>query len=257
MIILFGSYARGDFVDYDFHYDHKEDHFTSYESDFDIMVIVRSEKIADDVKIWYKVENQIRRNIRTPLTLIAEAIEHVNEKLSVGRYFYADIKKEGILLYDSKHFQLARAKKLTPEMKKVLAEEDFNLWFPKAKDFFRGYEFYCSIKSWNLAAFLLHQTTESLFAAVSLVLTSYKPKTHDLEKLTKRMEKIDPDFAKIFPRQEGEEKRLFELLRKAYVEARYSKHYKITKPELEYLAERVKKLRRLAMRKSREKIKQF
>ena len=136
MIILFGSYARGDFVDCDFRYDHKEDHFTSYESDFDILVIVRSEKIADDVKIWYKVENQIRRNIRTPLTLIAEAIEHVNEKLSVGRYFYADIKKEGILLYDSKCFQLARAKKLTPEMKKMLAEEDSNLWFPKAKDFF-------------------------------------------------------------------------------------------------------------------------
>jgi predicted nucleotidyltransferase len=149
MIILFGSYARGDFVDYDFRYDKKEEHYTSYESDFDIMVIVQDEKKANDVKIWYRLENQIRRKIPTPVSLIVEDIEHVNEQLSVGRYFYSDIKKE------------------------------------------------------------------------------------------------------------GKEKRLFELLKKAYVDARYSKGYKITKPELEYLAERVKKLRRLALKKCREKIKQF
>jgi uncharacterized protein (UPF0216 family) len=64
-------------------------------------------------------------------------------------------------------------------------------------------------------------------------------------------------ICKIFPRKEGKEKRLFELLKKAYVDARYKKSYKITKPELEYLADRVKKLRRLALKKCREKIEQF
>jgi predicted nucleotidyltransferase/HEPN domain-containing protein len=257
MIILFGSYARGDFVDYDFRFDHKEGHFTSYESDFDLMVIVHGEKKANDFHIWPRLENQLSRKVPTPVSLIVEDIEHVNEQLSLGRYLYADMKKEGILLYDSKRFQLVRAKKLSPEEKRRLAREDCNIWFPRAKDLYRVYEFCCSIKSWNLAAFNLHQVTESLFAGASLVLTSYKPRTHDLEKLTKRMEKFDPDFCETFPRKEGEEKRLFELLQKAYTEARYSKHYKISKRELEYLAERVKKLRRLAMRKSREKIKQF
>lgn len=257
MIILFGSYARGDFVDYDFYYDREEGHTTSYESDFDLMVIVKNERKPEDFNIWYKVENQIRRSIRTPVSLIVEDIEHVNEQLSVGRYFYADIKKEGILLYDSKRFQLAKAKKLTLGIKKRLAEEDYKLWFPKAKDDFEFYEFGISRKKWNKAAFNLHQTTESLYTATSLILTGYKPRTHDLEKLTERIEKIDQDFCKIFPRKEPEEKRLFELLRKAYIDARYKKSYKITKPELEYLAERVKKLRRLALRKCREKIKQF
>jgi predicted nucleotidyltransferase len=134
MIILFSSYARGDFVERDFRYDAEEQHFTSYESDFDIMVIVKEEEIADDYKIWNKVENQIRRKIPTPVNLIREDIVHVNEQLSVGRYFYADLKKEGILLYDSKRFQLARARKLTPGIKKALAEEDYKLWFLKAKD---------------------------------------------------------------------------------------------------------------------------
>ncbi|MEW6619583.1 MAG: HEPN domain-containing protein [bacterium] len=257
MIILFGSYARGDFVDHDFRYDAEEQHFTSYESDFDIMVIVKEEKVVDDYKIWNKVENQIRHKIHTPTKLIREDIEHVNEQLSVGRYFYADVKKEGILLYDSKRFQLARARELTPGIKKALAEEDHKIWFPKAKEYFVYYETGFE-KGWNnSAAFNLHQTTEHLYTGASLVLTSYKPRTHDLEKLTERMEKIDRDFAKIFPREEGEEKRLFELLRKAYVDARYKKSYKITKSELEYLADRVKKLRRLALKKSRERIEQF
>lgn len=80
MIILFGSYARGDFVEYDFRYDDEEGHTTSYESDFDIMVIVKDERKPEDFKIWHKVENQIRRNIRTPVTLIVEVSQCYSPK---------------------------------------------------------------------------------------------------------------------------------------------------------------------------------
>jgi predicted transcriptional regulator len=47
---------------------------------------------------------------------------------------------------------------------------------------------------------------------------------------------------KIFPRQTDEEDRLFNLLKDAYIDARYKKDYKITREELEYLAKRVEKL---------------
>jgi hypothetical protein len=42
-----------------------------------------------------------------------------------------------------------------------------------------------------------------------------------------------------------EDKRLFNLLKKAYVDARYKKSYSITKDELAYLSGRVEKLRTL------------
>ncbi len=45
MIILFGSYARGDFIEYD----SNEDEASYYESDFDILAITRNEKSANDV----------------------------------------------------------------------------------------------------------------------------------------------------------------------------------------------------------------
>ena len=42
-----------------------------------------------------------------------------------------------------------------------------------------------------------------------------------------------------------QEKECFELLRRAYVEARYNPGYKITQEQLEYLAQRVQKLQDL------------
>ncbi len=68
---------------------------------------------------------------------------------------------------------------------------------------------------------------------------------------------MDSDFCDIFARTRKKEQRLFELLRKAYVDSRFSKKYKITKKELEYLAERTKMLRKLALKKCREKMKGY
>jgi hypothetical protein len=51
------------------------------------------------------------------------------------------------------------------------------------------------------------------------------------------------DLLKIFHVDTPEQKKCFELLRKAYIEARYDKHYEINKIQLDYLIERVKKLK--------------
>jgi len=49
----------------------------------------------------------------------------------------------------------------------------------------------------------------------------------------------------------------FKLLRKTYIDARYKKDYKITKKQLEYLAERVKKLQKITKTVCKEKIESF
>jgi len=49
----------------------------------------------------------------------------------------------------------------------------------------------------------------------------------------------------------------FKLLRKAYIDARYKKDYKITKKQLEYLAERVKVLQKLTNKICKKKIESF
>jgi predicted nucleotidyltransferase/HEPN domain-containing protein len=256
MVILFGSYARGDWVE-DIY---TEGHITyEYKSDFDILVIVKNRQYARRIMTWDKMESAINnsRTINTWATVIVHDITEVNKALSRGRYFFTDIKKEGVLLYDSKRYKLEKAQKLSPEERKQTAQEDFKYWFKSASGFIKQFEYAFKIRNYNIAAFLLHQATERFYTAVLLVFTHYKPKEHDIKILGKQVSNLAPRFLTVFPRRTSEEKRLFELLRKAYIDARYNRNYKITKKELEYLAERVKKLQKLTKEICKERIESY
>jgi hypothetical protein len=89
------------------------------------------------------------------------------------------------------------------------------------------------------AAFLLHQATERFYHCTLLVLTLYSPKSHKLNFLRSHAEQLDMRLAEAWPRGTKFEQRCFELLRRAYVDARYSPHYKISAEELAWLGERV------------------
>jgi len=65
------------------------------------------------------------------------------------------------------------------------------------------------------------------------------------------------EFAKVFPRETDEQDKLFDLLRKAYIDARYKDSYEITKEQLEYLAQRIKKLHQVTEKICKEKIASF
>ncbi len=256
MIILFGSYARGDWVE-DIY---KEGHITyEYKSDYDILVIVREHVLVRKLGQWQRIESIIRRSstIRTRVTLIVHDIKEVNKALRQGQYFFTDITKDGVSLYDSKRFELAKAQKLSPQERKQTAQEDFKYWHKSASEFLAGFTFYFKRRSYRNAAFELHQATERFYMTVLLVFTHYKPKEHDIKILGKQAINLDPRFLPIFPRTTQEERRLFELLQKAYIDARYNRNYKITKKELEYLAERVKKLQRVTKEVCKEKIESY
>ncbi len=51
------------------------------------------------------------------------------------------------------------------------------------------------------------------------------------------------DLLKIFPFDTAERKKCFELLRAAYIDARYNKDYSISKEQLQYLIERIEQLK--------------
>lgn len=250
-IILFGSYARGDFVEFDVNHEER----TYFESDFDILVITKTESQANDFRISKRIEEAIHRDakIRTPVSLLLEPLSHVNEQLSYGRYFYADIVREGVLLYERNDTPLAEAKELTPEEHRMLMQQDYDLWKVKADELLLNVGFNVANNQLNLAAFHLHQATESLYAAIQLIFTSYKPKIHDLKKLSETVDAIDPRFA-VFERETPEGAHLFDLLRRAYIEARYDRNYTITAEELAVLTERVARLSAIAEVACREKM---
>lgn len=65
------------------------------------------------------------------------------------------------------------------------------------------------------------------------------------------------DFLNILPHTTDEEKRLFELLKKSYIEARYSKSFTVEKSELDYQNKRVQLLKELTELICKEKIEEL
>lgn len=231
MIILFGSYARGDWV---------EDLPKGYFSDFDVLVVVATEALAEDDSLWASVSRQAKPiGGRVPVTLLVHDIRQVNQEIRAGQYFFSEILSEGVLLYDSRRFMLARPKALNGRERLEIAEHNFRYWFESAGGFWRGAGYYAAHGLRAHAAFLLHQAAERYFHAVLLVFTGYKPKTHDLEELAKEVAPFHEALSGALPREEGEDERLFKLLKRAYIEARYSKSYHVTGEELGILSERV------------------
>jgi HEPN domain-containing protein/predicted nucleotidyltransferase len=255
MVILFGSYARGDWVEDTY----IEDGVTyEYASDFDILVVVRSNRIVNSTDTWRRAEARARCfPVRTWTNLIVESIETVNNALARGHYFFTDIRKEGILLYDTREFKLARPRALNPNERRGQAKAHFQEWFTNAKNAYRQYRHAMSDRSYKEAAFNLHQATERLYGALLLVFINYRPKMHDLEKLSHMVAGYGPALLTVFPKATEEQKKSFDLLNRAYVEARYNPRYRITKSQLEYLAERVQKLQRLTKRICQARIESY
>lgn len=243
MIILYGSYARSTFVEYD-----ERDEFgilTSFMSDYDLLVVTSNEDVREvghlldtvDDKYYKRPDNQV------PIQFINDDIEKLNSDLSEGRYFYTSIQKQGIMLYDSGNYKLERPRKLNFQEITQQSQEYFDEKFEKAGYFLDHASFDYEKGRYNLASFDLHQACENYFYALRLVHTLKNSKQHNLSKLLGATHKYSPELQKIFPRKPKEEKRLFELLRLAYVEARYNSKFVVTKEEIEALFPKVERLR--------------
>jgi len=255
-IILFGSYARNEWQEETY----TEGHITyEYISDFDILVLPRLKKTAGNHANQSRVDNLIvqTKAIKTPVSVIYHSMGQVNYQLKRGQYFFSDIKKEGIVLYDTGKMKLERRRKLSPAKRKEIAEEDFKMWFKSAKEFVIDFKNAFNRRSYKQAAFLLHQATERFYSTVLLVFTGYKAKRHNIETIGRRVCGCEPVFLKIFPRATEQQEKRFKLLKKAYIDARYKKDYKIRRVELEYLAGRVRKLQRLTKKICAERIESF
>lgn len=249
-IILYGSYARGDWV---------HDPVGRYFSDFDLLVVVDHEDLTDG-EFWHDAENRTmpgEGEIRTPVSIIVHSLDDVNEQLDRGRYFFADIVRDGVVLYDTPGAKLQKPADLKAQVALAEAEDFFAEWMASSKEFQAGARFYADRENSKLAAFSLHQASEHLYHCILLVVTLYSGKAHNLAFLRKKAEAIDVRLSEAWPRETKFERRCFELLREAYVKARYSKHYKISSEELAWLTERVEVLRGLVRTVCEERLVQL
>ena len=254
MIILYGSYARGTYVSYD-----EREEFgipTSFKSDYDILVI-------NSAWSYDKIENKLAsvRNIydkrgdhryRVPVQFIHDSIKKVNEDLKYSRYFYTELKRDGIMLYNRGKNKLARRKPLKFGEIKKQGEEYFGEKYAKARLFMEQAVFMYDKEEYVMSSFNLHQACENLFNAIMLTFTLKNDK-----ELFKASRGYAPELIRVFPVGNEEEERLFKILVCSYIEARYNPEFKVSREDVEDLMVKVEKFEEVTKQVCERRIKEY
>ena len=252
-VILFGSHASNQWVEDEY----VEDGIRySYISDYDFLVVIKKKEGQEkEYVIVSHIENRTS-HIKNSVSPIVHDIDYINEGLRLGQYFFTDIIRGGILLYDTGNYRFNKPAFLTSEEAKDKAHGYFDIWFPQGKDFLDGSVYHESKNQLRVGAFSLHQAAESFYSTALLVFTGYKPKTHHLGRLRNYAKHISPELYGIFHESAPDEREyhLFELLNRGYVEARYKPDYPITAEELRMLIGKVTRMQEVVGRLCGKKI---
>ena len=249
-IVLFGSYARGDWVD---------EPENGYQSDYDLLIIVSHATLTDIAEYWYVAEDKILRDpaITRPVNIIVHTFDEVNRGLTRGEYFWVDIARDGVVLYELPGSELATPMPLRAADAYEMANEYFAEWLPSTdralatakEQELKG----ADDLGWRKdAAFSFHQAAERAYTCFLLVRSQYVPRSHNLKFLRSLAEDRDPRLVEAWPRATKLDRRRFELAKRAYVEARYSAAYDIRSDDLQALRSAVTMLRDTVETVSRE-----
>lgn len=251
-IILFGSYARDDWVD---------EPDNGYLSDYDLLVVVSHEQLTDIARYWWAAEDKILNDpsIGRTVNLIVHDLAGVNQALGRGEYFWTDIVRDGVALYDVPGHPFAAPIPMTASNASDAAERHFASKMADLDLWIRDAEAHIAMQGEGKhvrkrAAFELHQAVETAYACALLVHTFYFPRSHNIKFLRSLAEDIDKRLIAAWPRENRIDRRRFEQLKRAYVEARYSDQYDVSLEDLSALTEAATQLRDLVAKVCQEQL---
>ncbi len=259
MIILFGSYAKNKYVDYDQRIEFGTP--TYYMSDYDIAILTRKPIGAIEYSLYEKIKDKFfehkNRPFHTHPQFVNYGIDDFNYAISKAHYFETEIKRDGVILFDAGEYKLARRQKLNFEEIKERAQKYFDDKFGRALSFLIDAPYPKERQDYKQASFYLHQAAENFLRTVSLVHILYSPKSHDLNDLIVSNKAHTTAICKVFPRNTPEEERLFDLLQRAYIESRYNPDFEITKADIDALLPKIEQLRNIVENVCKQRIEYY
>lgn len=188
------------------------------------------------------------------VNIIVHTMAEVNQALTRGEYFWTDIRRDGVVLYELPGHPFAQPQPMTAAEAASVAQRSFEQWSVKISEALAGVEFYLGRGNRRDAAFLLHQATERAYACFLLTHTFYFPRSHNIKFLRSLAEDSDKRLTAAWPREERADRRRFELLKRAYVEARYSDQYDPSAEDLKLLLVGAERLQELVIEAAKERI---
>ena len=213
---------------------------------YDLLVVTSQGDRRSDYELQDIIENRCRDEVA--VTALVHDIGYVNRRIAEGQYFFTQIRRSAILLYDAGRTPLSKAVECDLAQVRWMAQQDFDRWRRQSRAFFRSAEFNLEAGEWKIVIFMLHQAAEQIYQAILLAFMGYKPTTHNLDKLRRYTNRFSVELALLFPRNSEEEDRLFRLLLSGYVDARYKEDFVVAEGDAHLLTGRVRQLLEIAER---------
>ncbi|WP_435656316.1 HEPN domain-containing protein [Brucella pituitosa] len=209
-------------------------------SEFQLLVVVSSQFFAGS-RVWKRAQERLLReltitgHLSTRVNFIVHTIMDINDQLANGSPFFAEIILNGIMLYEAPGSFFVDPVPPDLEDTRIEIHRNFDHWFSSALRRFELAREALERGFYREAAFDLHQTVERLYHCILHVQTRYNPKSHRLAFLRSHAEQIAPQLIEVWSDNSPFAKRCFDRLDRAYIGARYSRDYKITGKELDWL----------------------
>ncbi len=254
IVILYGSHARGDFKNGKII--EIGDSRVLRRSDYDILVVIDQPDEKREIDKFYRgfacpkmigsteiIMRKELRGLNLPVQIIVEQIDEINGRLEEKQYFYSDIKREGIVLYDTGKYQLSEPpNEITPVVRRQYAENEFKGWFKEAREFMIDANNCIERKNYKRASFHFEQACEMCYKCILLVYTHYAADEHDLYALREEAEKYEPFLKYIFSFETEKQEKYFDKLNLAYIGARYIRTFTVETNDIAHWKPEVEKL---------------
>ncbi|WP_439695870.1 HEPN domain-containing protein [Mucilaginibacter sp. AW1-7] len=148
-----------------------------------LLVIIDDKNSSSCIEVANKIENLC--NKRVPVLVLVHFGKDFKTGISVGRRFFINALKNGIIVYRSQDYQMADLPILAQNIIRIEANMDWLHWGSKAKDYLQSVEFNFEKENYGTAAFHLHQLAKNTLVQIIKVICGYNTDTNDLLKLLK------------------------------------------------------------------------
>ncbi len=207
-----------------------------------LLVIVNSEQGHNQAQD--SIENNCQHFITVTAVVLSE--ERFEEWLMEGHPFAQAIYSKAVLLHGEKE-TIPQSAVIKDEA--AIQKENNTIYtagLNKVEEFLAGADLYRIREQNKMCAFMLHQAAEQALHTMLQLKTGLRVVTHNLDKLYRYCCMVCYQLPEILLGNNKEnDKRLFNLLQKAYIDTRYRSDYNINTMDLLAVTEIVRKLNNL------------
>lgn len=180
-----------------------------------------------------------------PVTAIVLEFEQFNQWLQEGHDFAYQVKTKSTLLFEDLSVSFGDVKEVAPDTIKASRQATRSKGLNLMQEFLAGADLYRIRKQNKIAAFMLHQAAEFALHAILKISIGLCVNSHNLDKLIRYCSIANSNVSRVFNRHIENEKRLFQLLQRAYIETRYKENYSINTSDLLEITNKIGRLQEI------------